>query len=517
MNVATTLPVSVHEQRRVNARSWMTMYLAVLGASAMLGLLALKSTPRLFTLPFTMLLLASIFVAFKPKLGVYLVAFFTLFTDGAVTSWFPFAKNMSSRESILYVGDSFIVTPLEVILAVTMLAWLLRLSIDRASPRFVRGDLLWPVVAFTGFVCFGIMLGLATGGDRYAAIWEFRPILYLPVVYVLATNLLTSRRDYRRLFVVMLVAVLAHAALALDKWSGMTTADRESVTSLVDHSSAIQLGAVLMVAVAVWVLPRVSGGLRWLLLLAAIPAGWVWLVSERRAAVVALVASVLFLGVLLRRLDPKRLRVIAPVVIVLGVAYLGAFWNSQSTLGFPAQAMKTVIAPGQTSERDRSSNAYRDIENFDITATIRAKPITGLGFGHKFYRPLPLPDISVFPFYEYIPHNSVLWIWIKTGVGGFVAMLFLFGSAIRQGIRSLLQLRCGTDAALMFASTGYLVMYLVFAYVDVGWDTRSMVCVGIAMAACANFVRLPAGSEAHSPRTRAELSGRVPAFAGTVA
>ena len=70
---------------------------------------------------------------------------------------------------------------------------------------------------------------------------------------------------------------------------------------------------------------------------------------------------------------------------------------------------------------------YRTVENLDINATINAKPLTGLGFGQKFYRPFPLPDISFFLFYEYIPHNSILWIWIKTGVGGFVAMLFLFG------------------------------------------------------------------------------------------
>jgi O-antigen ligase len=513
MRPTATLPNSVAEQRRVNARSWAVMYLAVLATSGVLGMLALKSVPRLFALPFTMLFLASIVVTFKPKFGLYLVAFFTLFTDGAVTSWFPFAKNMSSRESILYVSDSVILTPLEVVLAVTTVAWLLRLCIDRASPRFVRGGLFRPVVVFSGFLLFGIVLGLATGGDRYAAIWEFRPILYMPVLYVLATNLLTSRRDYRLLFTVMLVAVLAHAALALDKWSGMTTSQREAVTSLVDHSSAIQLGAVLMLAAAAWVLPKVAGATRWLLLLAAIPAGWVWFVSERRAAVVGLIVSVLFLGVLLRRLDPKRLRMIAPVALLLGLAYLGAFWRSESTLGFPAQAMKTVIAPGQASERDRSSDAYRDIENYDISATIRAKPITGLGFGHRFHRPIPLPDISVFPFHEYIPHNSVLWIWIKLGIGGFVAMLFLFGSAIRQGVRSLLDLGRGSDALLVFAASGYLVMYLVFAYVDVGWDTRSMVCVGIAMATCANYVRLPA-SESLPTAAHPTRSSATPTLAG---
>jgi O-antigen ligase len=285
----------------------------------------------------------------------------------------------------------------------------------------------------------------------------------------------------------------------LAKWNGLTSAEREGLNSLVDHSSAIHLGAILMMAIAAWFLPKSSTTSRWLLLVAAVPVAWVWLVSERRAAVVGLAVGILFLGLLLGRLDPRRLRIVAPVVVVLAVAYLGAFWTSDSTLGFPAQAMKTVIAPGAVSDRDQSSNHYRDIENIDIVATIHAKPVTGLGFGHKFYRPIPLPDISVFPFYEYVPHNSVLWIWIKMGIGGFVAMLFLFGSAIRQGVRSMLHFRSGPDLVLAFAATGYLVMYLVFAYVDIAWDTRSMVSVAIAMAACANYSRLPAGPDALPP------------------
>jgi O-antigen ligase len=339
------------------------------------------------------------------------------------------------------------------------------------------------------FVVFGIVHGLATGGDRYAAIWEFRPLLYLPVVYVQVTNLSTSRRDYQRLALVMLVAVLVHTALALQKWSALASAERDEL-NLIDHGSAIQLGAVLMVAIAAWVFPKVSPVVRSLLLLAALPVGWVWLVSNRRAAVVGLAVSVLFLGLLLARLNPRTLRVIAPIVAVLTVAYLGAFWRSESTVGFPAQALKTVIAPDEVSERNQSSDVYRDIENFDIVTTIHAKPLTGFGFGHQFLRPIPLPEIA-FSFSGYIPHNSVLWIWIKMGVGGFVAMLFLFGSAIRQGVHSMLQIRRGSDLAVTFAATGYLVMYIVFAYVDIAWDTRGVASVAIAMAVCSEYVRLP--------------------------
>jgi O-antigen ligase len=180
---------------------------------------------------------------------------------------------------------------------------------------------------------------------------------------------------------------------------------------------------------------------------------------------------------------------------VLAIGYLAAFWNSESSIGFPAQAMKTVIAPDQISEQDQGSNLYREIENHDITATIRARPITGFGFGHKFLRPVPLPDISGFPFFEYVPHNSILWIWIKAGGAGFVAMLFLFGSAIRQGVHTVVRVRSGTDLVLTFIAAAYLVMYLVFAYVDIAWDTRSMVTVAVAMAICSEYARLASGRE----------------------
>ena len=146
------------------------------------------------------------------------------------------------------------------------------------------------------------------------------------------------------------------------------------------------------------------------------------------------------LGLLLWKVNRRALCRFGPIFLLLVVGYVGAFWHSQGTIGFPAQALKAVIAPGQVSQTDQSSDLYRVVENFDISSTIHAKPLTGIGFGQKFYRPAPLPDISFFPFYQYIPHNSILWIWMKMGIGGFVTMLFLFGSAIRQGTRAIVTL-----------------------------------------------------------------------------
>ncbi|MBK9972935.1 MAG: O-antigen ligase domain-containing protein, partial [Acidimicrobiaceae bacterium] len=180
--------------------------------------------------------------------------------------------------------------------------------------------------------------------------------------------------------------------------------------------------------------------------------------------------------------------VIAPVLLLLGVGYTAAFWNSTSSAGFPAQAVKSVISSTEPTEKDRSSDQYRDMENFDINYTIRSAPVLGIGFGQKFYRPIPLPDISFFEFYEYIPHNSILWVWIKTGFGGFLSMLMMLGLAVRVGARNLVNARDHTDAAFALVGVAFVFMFAVFAYVDIAWNSQNMVLLAVAFALCSSKV-----------------------------
>ena len=501
--VPSVVASTAEQQRRISGRTWASMYLAILFVSAVLGVLTIHSSPAPFAVPLTMLLMALALVLVKPVAGIYLVAFFMLFTDASISPWFPFAKNLSSRESMLFVADAVILSPLELILLLTLCSWLLRVLLEPADRGFVRGGLLRPMLVFSAFLWIGFILGEATGGNRYVAIWEFRPFLYLPVLYLLLTNLFTTRRQYFRLAGVMLAALVVHGLLALQVLARMEAAERETLETLVDHASAIQMSVVLIVAIAAWLLPGTPGVLRLVLPVAAIPVGWAWLVSQRRAAVIGVAVTFVLLGIMLAKLNPSRLRRLGPLFGVVMVVYVSAFWRSESLLGFPAQALKTVIAPSETSEEDQGSSIYRVMENADISATIRAKPITGLGFGHKFLRPVPLPNISSFVFHEYVPHNSVLWIWIKAGVGGFIAMIFLLGSAVRMGVRGMMRVRPGREVLLVFAGTSYVVMYLVFAYVDIAWDARSMVALAVAMAVCSEFARLPADSEDAGPSTNA--------------
>jgi hypothetical protein len=143
--------------------------------------------------------------------------------------------------------------------------------------------------------------------------------------------------------------------------------------------------------------------------------------------------------------------------------------------------VKSVVAQEDQSERDRSSDIYRDLETMNIVFTIRASPITGIGFGHAFYKPFPLPPIDNFLLRDYLPHNSLLWVWMKVGVIGFLAFLYLASLAMRVGARAVIH-STRDDRAMTFTSVAFVIMYVVFAYVDIAWDAQNMVLLAVALA-----------------------------------
>ena len=458
----------------------------VLGLSLFFGALAWKTVPAFFSVAFVALTLTLIAWLVKPLAGLHLTIFFTLIGDTVTVGWFPFTKNFSSSESILFLANQATFTPLELVLAaacVSLALW--QVSAKRAP--FVAGALLKPLMVFTVFVILGLMLGVGTGGDLRAAIWEVRPFFYLPVVYILATNLCRTARHYRQVYWTAMVAITGQAILSLVYYSGLSVPEKDELESLIEHAAAIHINALIMLMLISLLFKGCTAGMRALLLLMAIPSVVVWIISQRRAAVIAIAVAFILLMVVLRWRQRRTFRRFAPIATIVIVGYLGAFWNAQSSVGFPAQAVKAVISPDSVSETDRSSDLYRLIENYDLNFTIRSAPILGLGFGQKFLRPIPLPDISFFEFYEYIPHNSLLWVWVKTGFGGFVALLYLFGRSLMLGSNAIRKTTNGRDAAFLTMAVMYVAMYAVFTFVDIAWDARSTVFLGLCMSACVNY------------------------------
>ncbi|HEX2783689.1 MAG TPA: hypothetical protein VHN36_08890, partial [Ilumatobacteraceae bacterium] len=116
--------------------------------------------------------------------------------------------------------------------------------------------------------------------------------------------------------------------------------------------------------------------------------------------------------------------------------------------------------------------------------------------------------ISFYEFYRYIPHNSVLWIWIQTGFFGFVSMFFVFGRAMALAGRKLRLLTDPDDVIAVVVGATFVLMYAIFAYVDIAWDPRGTVFLGFAFAICANFPSPEPGAD-RSPAIRVEDSSDI--------
>ena len=98
------------------------------------------------------------------------------------------------------------------------------------------------------------------------------------------------------------------------------------------------------------------------------------------------------------------------------------------------------------------------------------------------FRASPPPLPASFPYWRYITHNAVLWLWLKAGPLGAFAIWFLVSRAVLVGSSLFVRLR---DPALRWAATlpvAVIVCQIVFSSVDLGLSySRTMLVLGTAL------------------------------------
>ena len=470
---------SVPAKRLWATVTWAFWFLGVMGITAVIALFMLMFGASPAMIGWLIYLIGIIAILYEPRNGIYMIVFFALAGDAAMVPWYPFNKNFSSIESLFYLHNALIISPLEAYLALTVGSWLGRAVVQRQF-KFYAGKLFIPVFVFLAFIVFGLAYGIGTGGNVNVALWESRPIFYMPVMFVLVSNLFTKRAHANYLMWAIMSALFVEGLIGTYVYFVVLGRDLSLVGEITEHSAAIHMNTLFVFAAAAW-LYRGSWRKRLLLPLMALPVFLTYLATQRRAAFIALFIALGLMTLLLYRESRKVFFVIVPLVGLVGLLYLAVFWNRQGALGLPAQAIKSVVAEDQASAKDRSSNVYRDIENINASYTIHLRPLTGVGFGQPFHFLVPLPDISTFVWWEYITHNSVAWIWMKTGMGGFLALMFLVGTAVMTGIRVLWQMPRDDMSAIATTAVLYIIMHFIFAYVDMSWDVQNMTYMGIAL------------------------------------
>ena len=333
-------------------------------------------------------------------------------------------------------GIPIIFTLLELSLIVVALGWSMRARRYKKTWAFTRGTLWVPMLCFGAMIAVGLAYGIAGGGDMTIALWEVRGFLMLGAMYFIAGMMMHEEKQLNQIIWVVLIAAMGLAIENIIRW--LLYLRHATPNDLAyDHVDSVILAFALVLCAGL----LTFGGTRRQrnFALVAIPVIFFAMeVMKRRAAFAVLFVGLVAFILFALRLRPRLFWKSVLPLAVIGTVYLVLFWHNTGTLGQPARAISSIIAPDQ---RDASSNLYRTIEKNDIIINIKSSPLFGLGFGKPFAMVLPLPNLSFWRFWHFTTHNAILWIWMKAGILAFIAWWWLLGRGAYEGGKAVEQRR----------------------------------------------------------------------------
>ena len=425
----------------------------------------------------------------RPSLGVYLLmggaAVFEAFPLGfpdSITDEAVFFQPFSSQGA----PESVIVSVAEILMVFTLATVILRRIAEGRKP-LEPGPMFWAVGFYTVMVGYGLLYGVGTGGNWSAALWEARGQIYLFVVYLLVVNTIYERRQVNRLFWVFLAGVAVKGLLGT--WRFLVTLEGDldrvlvasrNANSLLSHEESYLFALFLLFGLALFLFRGHRGQLLFVLMASA-PVLVAFAANQRRSGSLALMLGILLvvlLAYLLARSRRKAIVTVAITFIMVVPIYMAITWNVTSIVAEPTRAVKSLIQPG---ERDASSNTYREIEALNLKYNIQIDPIKGRGYGKPIIFYVPLPDISnLFYWWDMIPHNTLLWVWMRLGSVGFAAFWFFIGRAIVGSIMATKQSRDPYLQSVGVFTVAALITWVLMAMVDMGLvDFRETVLMGV--------------------------------------
>src|SRR5262249_9446707 len=124
------------------------------------------------------------------------------------------------------------------------------------------------------------------------------------------------------------------------------------------------------------------------------------------------------------------------------------------------------------------------IENYNLMYTLRQYPVLGEGYGNGYWEIVPLPPMG-YPLERYCPHNSLLGLWVFSGLIGYTMMTALWAGGVFFGVRALSAAKVPVDRAAALLGFGTVLIYLVQCWGDIGlgsWTGVFITAAGIAVS-----------------------------------
>jgi hypothetical protein len=375
----------------------------------------------------------------RPSLAVYvLVGGATLFETfvlgfpDSFTDRFLFFRSFKSAG-----GFSFLfITPSEALMGISVLMIMLKRMAEGQKPLKL-GPLFIVVGFYIVMVCYGVVWGLGKGGNLEVAIWETRSQFYLLFMYLLVVNTFDSKSQITKLVWVILLAATFKGLVGLFRLIFTLGGDLDRISevshlgnSLLSHEDSFFFVIVLLCAGTFWLF-RTGRDQFWATVLLAPPILISFLANQRRIGPLILGVGIIVVVLMAYSAMPDRRKIIKRVVLIglaISPLYMAATWNMSGLIAEPTSAVKSVIAPDQ---RDASSNDYRVVETENLVINVQINPLMGRGYGNTIIQYIPLTYIGDgFPLWDVIPHNNLMWVWMRIGIVGVAAFWFMIGRSI---------------------------------------------------------------------------------------
>jgi len=382
------------------------------------------------------------------------------------------------------------VTPAEMLLALMIVIWLLRGAVTR-SWNVPCSPLARSIVLLLVLVVVAFAVGIAHGGKIKVAGWEVRPWFYLALAYLFSASLLRTRTALRAVLWTLVLGTGFKALQGVMMFLSIRNMPGRP-ENILAHEESFFFGVFIILTLGLWLF-QIRGRLR-VVATALLPFVLVAdMANARRNAWAIIGTTMIAFGVAAYSALPERrrgLRRVGVLLIVVSAVYFPLFWNKTGTLAQAARAVHSQIAP---DARDKQSNQYRVAENANLALNIRQSSSLGRGFGRPIDYAIAIVDISnVDAAISFLPHNGILYVWMRMGILGEVVLWSMVAAAI-IGACQLVKTKTGDRELALFGTIAVcaVVAYVVQGYNDLGlfWF-RIALCLGVLLGGVEAALRM---------------------------
>jgi hypothetical protein len=420
--------------------------------------------------------------------GATMVEIYELNYPDSLTDRIHLFLNLNNSSGL----DGVSISPAEVLM-ITVAVVAISRGIVEHTIRWPGGRLMVAYCVYLAVIVGAEVHGMLGGGDFKTSLWELRPQVYGFILFFLTTSLITDRKQVAYLALIFILGVTFKSVLGNFRYfvtlGGVVGGQQE----VFEHADSYFLGLLTISSLIalIWLKNRRAVLLIGLTTPLALVAT---LANQRRTGVYALGAALLVIMILGFRFEPalrKKIAALAMIMVVAGSIFVAVSWNKQ--YGIQAQLVRPIRSFFDPTTRDFLSDQYRTAETANLRLTFRSSPVIGVGFGSPYLMVYPMADISsIYPLWNVIPHNSLMWVGMRMGALGFVAFWGLIGMGIVQGCFILGKRRDPLMRAVAAFAIAAIVAEIVVGYADLQLENyRNLIFLGVVLGVLNRIPELP--------------------------